>query len=132
MLTGTLGLAWLLWNRRKHAAAESLSRAGWCAVLLALLWARQVFNQLRYGLDWIQGEIDIPTGGDEERISLLLGIPRWSLLAASGLIGVIICSVVVGYGVPALQRRPLLIGASVGGAAGYILWMNMLGPYLLP
>jgi hypothetical protein len=132
MLSGTIGLAWLLWNRRKHAAAESLSRAGWCAVLLALLWVRQVFNQLRYGLDWIQGAIDIPTGGDEEWIAVVLGIPRWSILAASGLIGVIVCCVVVGYGVPAPQRRPMLIGASVGGATGYILWMNVLGPYLLP
>jgi hypothetical protein len=131
MLTGTIGLVWLLWDRRKRAD-KPLGRAGWCAVLLSVLWSRQVFNQLRYGLDWMQGEIDVPTGGDEEWISHLLGIPHWSMLAASGLIGLIVCSVVVGYGVPAPQRRPLLIGGIAGAVAGYVLWMGLIGPYLLP
>jgi hypothetical protein len=45
MLTGTVGLIWLLWDRRKRTAADPLGRAGWCAALLALFWGRQVFNQ---------------------------------------------------------------------------------------
>ena len=132
MLTGTIGLAWLLWDRRKRAAADPLGRAGWCAALLALFWSRQVFNQLTAGIDWIRGTRDAPAGGDEARIAEALNIPVWSVSAPTALIGLAVCLAVVGYGVPAPLRRRFFSAGVAGSMLGFGLWMNLIGPYLLP
>ena len=132
MITGTIGLVWLLWDRRKRCSADPLSRAGWYAALLALFWSRQVFNQLAYGLRWIRGAIDAPTGGDEAEIAGLLDIPAWSLSATTALIGVVVCLTVVGYGVPSPLRCRFFSAGVAGSTVGFGLWMGLIGPYLLP
>jgi hypothetical protein len=132
MITGTIGLLWLLWDRRQRTSTDPLGRSGWCAVLLALFWMRQLWNQSWYVLRWLGGTAAAPIGGDEARISQLVGLPVWSMSAATALIGLIVCAVVVGYGVPSPQRRSLLIAGGAGSLLGFWLWMDVLGPYLLP
>jgi hypothetical protein len=74
MLTGTLGLILILWQRKKFYQAKELNFGQWILIFICLFWLRQLFNftgqtlaYFRYGL--------ITSRSDEIGIASRLGWP---------------------------------------------------------
>ena len=127
---GTFGLCWLVsLDRRGHLIPASTKR-GWVPFLLTLFWARQVFTAIFALLK------SVVSGGwtltDETIACLMLGLPLWVLPAILGGFGVAVCVRGVRLFVPVPNRALFLAGALVGCGAGWVLWMHVLGPWLLP
>jgi drug/metabolite transporter (DMT)-like permease len=70
--------------------------------------------------------------GDEFILSEYLSLPIFGLPIITAIIGFIICGIVVFKFVPAAQRKIFIAAGFVGGVIGYILWMYILGPKLIP
>ncbi len=131
MLTGILGLA-IIFYRRLKIREKGLRTFDWLAVFLSLFWLRQVFNLLVS----IGSEIISPNGtwfsGDEYYLSKDLGIWSGSISLATGIIGAVIASIVIFVFVPKKLRLSFIASGVIGSGLGFILWMYMLGPILLP
>lgn len=130
LLTGTLGLLWLIRQRRRVGRDAPLGARGWIAVALALFWSRQVWNVARSVWRVLRGG-DFGRS-DEVKIAEHLGLPGESISFTTAALGLAVCLAVLLWLVPRQARRPLLVGGLVGSLAGYGLWYRWLGPLVLP
>lgn len=124
---GLIGLFWLM-KIAKRGPVE-LRGQGMLAILLTLLWSRQVFNagllaaRAIGGADW--------TTSDEVLLAYHL---EWSpasisLVSAAAAALVIVRAILL---VNKPQRFHLIALGAAGSLAGYALWYLGLGPLLLP
>jgi hypothetical protein len=122
----------MLMVRRKSIDLIGLEILDWLAIFLSLFWLREVFNLIAS----IFGEIISPDGnwfgGDELLISQ--GLHLWSgtvpiILATLGLI---ISVHIVFRIIPKKIRLTFILSGLIGGISGFILWMNLIGPKILP
>lgn len=131
VLTGTIGLLILIW-RRKYIFKNGMEILDWIAIFLSLFWLREIFNLVTS----VGGELISPDGswfgGDESYISQ--GLDLWSgtipILLAT--IGFAIGIYVVFKILPKKIRLTFILGGFIGGITGFILWMNIIGPKILP
>lgn len=127
MTIGTIGLLSLWALRRRSDAWEAPQ---WCALVAALFWSRQPFIlACAFGEYLVNGYVR--AGGDEVRIAIYNGLPGYSLLLASGIVGAAVCIVTLRL-FPAGYRLHLLLVGTLSCIAGYALWYGLLGPLLLP
>lgn len=131
ILTGSIGFFLLLsYNRNKTPKPPTFFE--WVLVFSTLFWLRQVFN-------WINSiltEIITPDGsyftGDEKKIAELLGIWPGTIATILGLVGSAVCFWVVFKFMPKNRRLVFILSGILGAPLGYILWMKILGPSVLP
>lgn len=130
MLTGTLGVA-MLWIRRKKIATFGMCAADWFWVLLAFFWSRQLAN---FGISIIQyiQHCTCLGNGDEAKISRYLGWPPLTVYTITGVIAAVLQAVVVFVIIPKTQRFNFILAGFVGSALGWLVWMEWMGPVLLP
>ena len=130
MLTGTLGMV-LLHRWRVHSS--TLDVAGMVYTVLALFWARPLFNLLVQLLSVGLGlaTMDDLRHSDEARLSLYLGLPALSLGLVSAALALGVC-VWTARCVPVRTRSSWFIGAAIGALSGFVIWMTALGPLVLP
>lgn len=131
IITGTIGLLILLW-RRKKIQLTGLKPIDWLSIFLSLFWLREVFNLvMSFG-----GEIISPTGsyfrGDEKNISEFLKLGSVTFSIILGIIGLAVSLIVIFRFVPNRLRLTFILSGLIGGIMGFILWMNVLGPKLIP
>lgn len=130
MLTGLLGFT-VLWFRRKDIYSRGhLKLAEWTAVLLSYFWSRQVFNFL-FSIDQTFSDRK-RFASDEPMISQYLNLPPWAFGMVTCAIGAIILLWVTFKLIPVHQRLTFLASGLIGSTIGWILWMDWLGPILLP
>lgn len=131
ILTGTIGLLFLLW-RRKHIALYGLGRLDWLAIFLSLFWLREAFNLTMS----IVFEILAPNGswfgGDELRISSMLNFWPGTFSIILGIIGTFVSFYILFSVIPARMRLTFICSGLLGGISGFILWLHLLGPVVLP
>lgn len=129
MVTGTLGFL-MIWFNRKSIKAR-LTFLQWTFIFLAFFWSRQIFNFLTWSINYLlDGKPSMRS--DEPRISYGFHWPIWSF----GLITAIIAAILVGYItfflIPKQQRFTFITAGIIGCCIGFILWMGVLGPAILP
>lgn len=116
------GFVWLARLRRFRPQAV-VSSAGWVATLCALAtlrWLRCFF-----------GTVTGPQPDDEAKLSGFLFLPPWVLPYALGIAAIFLLVVLIRNHPRGGRWR--WFGPVVGGMiAGRFLWMNWLGPWLLP
>ena len=131
ILTGTIGLLILLW-RRKLIYQNGLKVLDWLAVFLSLFWLREVFNLVMS----LSGEVISPNGtwfsGDELYISQGLNLWSGTVSIILGTIGMTVTIYVIFKIIPKKIRPTFIISGLIGGIVGFILWMNIIGPKILP
>ncbi len=139
MATGTIGFLILWFNRKKIWQKSSLSVTDWIWILLGFFWSRQVANILVAIAKYLlTGEISYK--GDEVKISTYLfslkGDSSFIALNSVGIITGLIGSVLLAYItfciIPKKQRFTFIAAGIVGSAIGWIVWMETLGPVILP
>jgi len=131
ILTGILGLV-ILFFRKVQIRTNGLKPIDWLAVFLSLFWLRQVFNVLfSFGHEILE-----PNGtwfsGDEYYLSKELGIWSGSISIATAIVGSLIVGAVIFVIVPKNLRLTFIASGINGSLMGFILWMEILGPKLLP
>jgi hypothetical protein len=130
-LTGTIGLLILIW-RRKSIYKNGLKALDWLAIFLSLFWLREIFNPITS----IGGELISPNGtwfgGDELHISQSLNLWSGTIPLILATIGTVIAIYVVFRIIPKKIRLTFILSGCIGGIAGFILWMNIIGPKILP
>ncbi|HET8838592.1 MAG TPA: hypothetical protein VFM82_06300 [Flavobacteriaceae bacterium] len=131
ILTGLIGLT-ILFFRRKHIKTFDLKTIDWLAIFLSLFWLREVFNLVMS----IVSEIISPNGsyfsGDEKNIAYGLNIWEGSISVTLGIVGLFIALFVIFRIIPKRHRLTFLTSGLTGGIIGFIVWMYILGPKLLP
>jgi hypothetical protein len=131
MLTGTIGFILLLMFRKKYFGAKALSWKQWLLIFFSLFWLREVFNTIMAIADLISKN-EKELYGDEFILSEYLSLPHFGLPIITAIIGFIICGIVVFKFIPSAQRKIFIAAGFVGGIIGYVLWMYILGPRLMP
>lgn len=131
VLTGTIGLLILIW-RRKSISKNGMNTLDWLVVFLSLFWLREIFNLVTS----IGGELISPNGtwfgGDELYISQDLNLWSGTIPLILATIGTVIAIYVVFKIIPKKIRLTFILSGIVGGIMGFILWMNIIGPKILP
>lgn len=130
-LTGTIGGLILLF-RRKEIRMNGLKLLDWLLVFLTLFWLRQVFNVVMSVGSELRSPDGSYFGGDEEYISDVLHLWPGTVSTILGSIGLVISAFIVFRVVPRPLRLTFVLSGLIGGVLGFIVWMNILGPKLLP
>jgi hypothetical protein len=131
MLTGTIGLIFLFFLRKKYYSTSSLSIQQWIPVFLSLFWLRQS-AKLAVLLAFYLFRGSFIGRSDETFLAQYFNVPLPSIALLTGIAGFIILIIVVFRFIPERERLTFLAGGFTGGIAGYILWLNVLGPRILP
>lgn len=126
MLTGSLGLFVLYRNRYEWKALN------WLAVFLSLFWLRPVFNILVSTTNYLVYGTPNLYGGDEVRISQLLGLWEGSLSVSFAIFGAFISYFLFFRVIPHSMRWLFVSCGIIGGLCGYYLWFKCIGPNFLP
>lgn len=71
-------------------------------------------------------------GRDEAKISTILDLPIGTFSIILGVLGLIISLFVIFKIVPYNKRLAFISGGLIGGISGFVLWMNIIGPKILP
>jgi hypothetical protein len=131
IFTGTIGFILLLMYRNKYFSSITLRWIQWLLIFLSLFWLREVFNTIM-AIAKLVFTNEKEFYGDEFFLSDYLSIPSFGVPIITAITGFIICSIVVFKFVPPLQRKIFIAAGFLGGVIGFILWMYVLGPKLLP
>ncbi len=131
ILTGLIGLTIILF-RRKTIRKNGLKLIDWLSVFLSLFWLREVFNVTRSVTLGILKETCSYFSGDEARISTILDLPIGTFSIILGVLGLIISLFIIFKIVPYNKRLAFITGGLIGGISGFVLWMNIIGPKILP
>jgi len=131
ILTGTIGLILLFIGRKTFCQKEHLNIPQWGLIFISLFWLRQLANFLIwFGSYILVGEFsDRP---DEVKISRYFNLPDWLVLFATALISAATLITVVFVFIPNKIRSTFILSGLIGGTSGYILWLKLLGPILMP
>ena len=131
MLTGSIGFILLIIYREKYFYTTTLNWKLWLMIFISLFWLREVFNTTAAIILFLfSGRKEF--FGDEFILSADLSLPAFAIPIITAIVGLIVCSIVVFKFVPASQRKTFIATGLVGGIVGFVFWMYILGPILLP
>lgn len=131
MLTGSIGVVLLLCFRKRYFSSRELNGRQWGIIFISLFWLRQTANFVT----WVGGFLvtgRYSTRGDEVKMADYLQLPPWTITTGTAGLGLIVLTVVVFKFIPPRQRVAFLAAGFTGGIAGYILWIEWLGQYVMP
>lgn len=129
MFTGTIGILLILVIKKRYQFASKLSH--WLCLFLALFWLRQPANLTSWILSKpFNGRYS--TRADEIRLAQYLELPQSSIIWVTGVLGLMISSVAILKFVPKVKLITFCISGFLGGISGYVLWLKILGPIVLP
>jgi len=131
ILTGLIGLV-IIFFRRKIIYQNRLNILDWMAIFLSLFWLREVFNLVMSISRRILTQSGSYFGGDEAIISRMLELPIGTISIILGVMGILISFYVIFRVIPKKVRLTFIVSGLLGGTAGFILWMNIIGPIVLP
>ncbi len=131
MLTGTLGFILILFFGKSFRSANRLRFWQWLLVFSSLFWLRQIFNMVTWiGNYLIKGEFR--ESMDEIHIANHFHLPIGTIIGATAIVSIIIASIVIFKFIPKVQRKTFIVAGLVGGVAGYVIWLVLLGPVVMP
>ena len=130
MLTGLIGFGILFYRREQIFSRTYLTLIEWAAVFLSYFWSRQVFNFI-FSVDATFSDRK-HFRSDEPRLSQYLNLPPWVFGMITCLFGGLILLWVTFKVIPLKQRTTFLLSGVTGSAIGWLIWLEWLGPKLLP
>lgn len=131
ILTGMIGLS-ILFFRRKSIQAKGLQLLDWVAVFLGLFWLREIFNLTLSVAIEILSPDGRWFGGDEYYLSIGLRLWPGTVPILLGVLGLLVSLYIIFVVIPKHLRLTFIMSGLIGGIAGYILWIYIVGPQVLP
>lgn len=131
ILTGTIGFLVLVYRKSK-IKKYGLKTLDWIFVFLSLFWLREIFNLVHSIVFELINREGNYFGGDERYISEFLQLESGTIPIILGIIGLVISLYVIFKILPGKLQVPFIISGLVGGASGFLLWFEILGPILIP
>lgn len=131
MLTGTIGLVIILCYKKSFRIATTLRLRQWMAIFLSLFWLRELANCVVM-LTMMLFTNKRSFRNDEVKIAEYFGCHFTFVTIVTALVALIIGVVITFKFVPLMQRKTFIAAGFAGGVAGYILWLYILGPIILP
>lgn len=131
MLTGTIGLLIMIFYRKTFFTATTLNVRQWLFIFLSLFWLRELANCAIMMVTLLFTN-KREFSSDEVIIAEYFNWHFMSVTVITALVALIIGLVVTFKFVPASQRKTFIAAGFAGGVTGYILWLNILGPIILP
>lgn len=131
IVTGTIGFILLLFRREK-ILENGMKILDWLYVFLSLFWLREVCNLTMSLASAILIGKKNYFGGDERKIAIMLEIPQGSIAIPLAIIGLCIALFVIFRIIPKEQRLLFISSGFLGGITGFILWLRILGPIVIP
>ena len=131
MLTGTIGLLLLFLFRKSFQSRHKLSFRQWCLIFITLFWLRQTANLVvGIGIFLFTGRLS--QRSDEVKLARYWQLPGETISIITGILGALVLTIVIFTFIPVRQRLTFAISGLVGGVAGYMLWLEWLGPVIMP
>ncbi len=128
---GTLAFLLLLYFGRKYREMP-FSLWHWFLVFTSLFWLRFICNPFLS----IGSELIAPNGsffgGDERELAMHFNLWEGSVSLPLAFLGSIICAYVTFRVVPKAISVTFIAAALVGGSFGYLIWLVLLGPIVMP
>lgn len=131
MLTGTIGFLILWFNRKEIYRKYNLTFKIWIPIFLSFFWSRQILNFIA-SIDTLLETERRTYRSDEPIISQYLELPHWAFGLVTCILGILILSWVFFKIIPIRQRLTFLLAGLIGSALGWYIWMDKLGPIILP
>lgn len=128
IITGSIAFFLLVFNKK----IKSRRILFWFLVFLSLFWSREIFNLFKGALQFIFKKSSSLFWGDELKISTYLNLFEGTVSILLGIIGLLILSVVFFKIIPIKYRLSFIFSALIGSFIGYVLWMILVGPLILP
>lgn len=131
MLTGTIGLILLLFQRKKIFDTNRINFYQWFCIFLCLFWLRQFANLVTWTIGYfINGKFSL--NGDEIGLALSLKLPKETLALSTAIIGLAVLIFVIFRIIPINKRITFISAGLLGGIFGYAFWLFWVGPILMP
>jgi hypothetical protein len=129
ILIGSIGFILVLWFRKKYGYAQTTFH--WFCLFLTFFWMRQPNNLFSWLMKTpVNGRSVL--NGDEIKLAKYLNLPLGSIIWTTGILGSFICGYAILKFVPKDKLRLFLMSGFIGGFSGFILWLKILGPVILP
>lgn len=132
IVTGTIGLLLIGRYRKSFYAKEQLSVPQWLLVFTSLFWLRPTANFCNWVINCMMIGRYASGRNDEIKLSRYLMLPEQSLSAITGLIGLLVLTLVVFRFIPAAQRLTFIFAGLVGGISGFLFWLVYFGKFIFP
>ena len=130
MIVGTIGHMYVIYNKKYYTNLSLLSPKHWLGLFMAFFWLREVFMGISTSIQLLFIK-NYESSSDEYSIADYYNLPPYSLVIVTSIIGILVsCHLLLL--IPIVQRKIFLKGALIGSISGYVLWMKMIGPLLLP
>lgn len=129
--TISFGLVGFIMLMRRKIKKVSFSFIDWVFVFLTFFLSRSVFNMT---VSFFNGVVNNTSyfGGDEFRIARILNVFEGTFVLLFGLLSSLILAIVIFYIMPLKYRFIFIFSGVVGSMLGFVIWMIILGPVLLP
>lgn len=129
ILASFIGLFILFYRRSRQK--DFFVLLDWLGVFLALFILREVFNFVFAAIKFLlYGRTNF--NGDEFRLSRMLGWNEWVIPAVTMILGVVISVYVIFRIIPIKYRFSFISAGLVGGILGFFIWLEWLGPVIMP
>lgn len=131
IVIGTIGVISLLIFSKRYSSSNQLTFFQWLLIFFSLFWLRQSTNFIVWIGDYvINGKLSKMS--DEIYIAKLLEIPLGVISVFTAILGIVVLCVVLLKFIPKNQRQTFMLAGLVGGIAGYVLWLKIIGVILIP
>lgn len=128
IITGSIAFFLLVFNKK----LKSRKIPFWSLVFLSLFWSREIFNLFKGILQFIFKKSNSFFWGDELKISTYLNLFEGTISILLGILGFFILSFIFFKIIPINYRFSFIVSAFIGSFVGYVLWMILIGPLVLP
>lgn len=129
ILTSLIGFWILLY--RKSRNKEYFVLLDWLGVFLALFILREVFNWTFAMIKFLlYGKTNF--NGDEFRLSQMLGCNEWLIPTLTMIPAIVLSLYVVFKVIPLKYRFSFIVAGFIGGILGFFIWLEWLGPQIMP
>lgn len=126
ILFGTTGFLLLYFKKKKVFRIRD-----WLAVFLAYFWSREVYIFLILGVKYLFTS-NVTKGNDEVKMAQYLELPLMLPAVILGILGLLVLIYVTFFKIPIDKRFTFIISGIMGSVCGFVLWMDILGPILMP